>query len=156
MNIEIARQKANELMKKHGLIELGWRFEFDRANRRFGCCKYSVKKITLSQSLTELNNEENVIDTILHEIAHALVGYKHKHNHVWRSKALEIGCNGNRCYSSIEVETPDAPYQAVCSGCNHIHKKYRRPRAHIRTSCGHCSGGKFNPTYQLNWVRLLP
>ena len=37
--------------------------------------------------------DEEVKNTLLHEIAHALVGPGHRHNRVWRQKAREIGCD---------------------------------------------------------------
>ena len=148
MNLIKTEKLANELLKKHGLINKGWRFEFDNAPRRFGCCKYRSKRITLSKKLTELNDEENVLDTILHEIAHALTP-GHHHDSVWRTKALEIGCDGNRCYSSDEVVTPESKYIAKCSGCGMIHKKHRQPKN--TSSCGKCDR-KYNPTYKLTYV----
>ena len=148
MNLIKTEKLANELLKKHGLINKGWRFEFDNATRRFGCCKYRSKRITLSKKLTELNDEENVLDTILHEIAHALTP-SHHHDSVWRAKALEIGCDGNRCYSSDEVVTPESKYIAKCSGCGMIHKKHRQPKN--ISSCGKCDR-KYNPTYKLTYV----
>jgi hypothetical protein len=44
-------------MRRHGLFEAGWRFRFDHARRRFGCCRYGPKLITLSRPLTLLNGE---------------------------------------------------------------------------------------------------
>ena len=46
-----------------------------------------------------LATPDEVKDTLLHEIAHALVGSQHQHNTTWRDKAIEIGCKGNRCVS---------------------------------------------------------
>jgi hypothetical protein len=51
----------------------------DSAVRRFGTCRYSRKLITLSRQLIELNDQARVLDTILHEIAHALAGPKTGH-----------------------------------------------------------------------------
>ncbi len=137
-------------MDKHGLLVKGWVFEFDNAKRRFGVCNYTDRVIGLSKALTELNDEEKVIDTILHEIAHALTPGQH-HNHVWRAKAIEIGCNGNRCYNSKDVETPDSKYKAICSGCNKTHKKHKKPTR--TSSCGVCSGGRYTEKYKLVWVQ---
>ena len=149
MKLFEARVLAIQLMDKHGLLDTGWHFEFDNAKRRFGVCKYGMKRIGLSKHLTELNDEARVKNTILHEIAHALVGHKNGHNWVWRSKAIEIGCDGERCYNNREVATPEAKYEAVCVGCGHVHKKHKRP---TRTaSCGKCSGGRYNETYRLVW-----
>ena len=92
MDIHKARLLAVEKMKFHNLTD--WNFRFDNAKRRFGLCAYKSKMISLSESLTELNPEEEVLNTILHEIAHALVGRGKGHTQVWKLKALEIGCNG--------------------------------------------------------------
>jgi predicted SprT family Zn-dependent metalloprotease len=149
MDLFKAQALANELMQKHGIKQHGWIFRFDNAKRRFGCCKYRSRTITLSKHLTELNDEYRVKNTILHEIAHALTP-GHHHDWVWKAKAIEIGCDGNRCYSGKVVSTPESKYIAVCKGCNHTHKKHRKPK--VTSSCGTCSGGRFNPTYQLNFV----
>lgn len=149
MKLNEARDLALRLMEKHGVSD--WTFEFDRAKKRFGCCNYTFKRISLSISLTELNDEDKVRDTILHEIAHALVGHKHNHNHVWRRKAIEIGCNGERCYSSDKVVTPVAKYHATCEKCNKTYKRYRIPK--YEQSCGRCSGGRFNPEFIIKWKR---
>jgi predicted SprT family Zn-dependent metalloprotease len=132
MNLLDAQRLANDLMAKHNLFIQGWRFEFDNAKRRFGACHYGSKRITLSRALVELNDLETVKDTILHEIAHALVGYRHGHNSVWQAKALEIGCNGQRCYSSKEVTTPKLKYKATCGGCGKVYQKARMTAKSLR------------------------
>jgi len=67
-----ARILAVTLMQQHGLV--GWTFKFDHARRRFGCCNFTRRTISLSRPLTFLNDDAEVRDTILHEIAHALAG----------------------------------------------------------------------------------
>jgi predicted SprT family Zn-dependent metalloprotease len=148
MNLHSAQTLAIDLMSKHDLISKGWRFTFDTAVRRFGCCKYYSKTITLSKALTELNSESEVKNTILHEIAHALTPGQ-KHNHVWRRKAIEIGCTGDRCYKSDEVEKPESKYVAFCIGCGKKHRKHRMTNS--ISSCGFCSGGKYNPNFKLDF-----
>lgn len=140
MELVKAETLAKNLIKEHGLVL--WSFEFDNSKRRFGCCFHGRNRITLSKSLVLLNDEARVRNTILHEIAHALVGVGHGHDAVWKSIAIQIGCDGNRCYSTKEVETPEAKYQAVCGKCNHIHKRHRQPRK--STSCGVCSS-RYDP-----------
>jgi predicted SprT family Zn-dependent metalloprotease len=149
MELHKAQQLAVKLMEEHNLFETGWRFGFDSAIRRFGCCKYGKKEITLSQRLVLVNNEESVLDTILHEIAHAIVGPRHGHNAVWKAKAIEIGCNGKRCYSSKEVVIPETRYVAICRTCGHTHKRYKRPTR--VSACGLCCKGKFNADYILEF-----
>jgi protein subunit release factor A len=46
MELQKAKELAESLMAHHGLQ--GWHFRFDRAKRRFGCCKYRTKTISLS------------------------------------------------------------------------------------------------------------
>jgi len=144
MNLLEAKNLAISLMDEHGLLDNRWYFEFDNAKRRFGCCNYTHKRITLSKALVSLNGEARVKNTILHEIAHALVGNKHGHDHVWRMKAREIGCDGERCYSSLEVERPKGNYEAICPICNHKHYKFKRPNLQKKASCGVCSRS-YNP-----------
>ena len=139
MKLIEAQTLAIQLMVKHGLLEQNWYFEFDNAKRRFGCCNYRYKRISLSKELVQLNDEARVKNTILHEIAHALVGRGHGHDHVWKAKAREIGCDGNRCYSSETTITPEANYQATCPKCGHVHKRHKRPRTNSLQSCGKCS-----------------
>ena len=88
-----AQQLAVGLIQEHGLI--GWRFRFDHARRRFGCCRSSEKTITLSRPLTILNSCAQVRDTILHEIAHALTPGD-GHGVKWRAKCREIGADPKR------------------------------------------------------------
>lgn len=96
MDILKAKTIAEDMMKYHGLYKNGWTFKFDRAVRRLGVCKYKVKQISLSEKLTAINHEESVFDTILHEIAHALLGSGYGHSMAWKKKAQEIGCSGLR------------------------------------------------------------
>jgi predicted SprT family Zn-dependent metalloprotease len=137
MNLLVAEKLALNLMKQHNLTNIGWRFEFDNAKRRFGCCNYRAKTISLSRELVKLNDEPRVQNTILHEIAHALVGINHGHDNVWKQKAIEIGCNGNRCYSIDDTNIVLGKYKAICPKCNHVRHKHRKPKT--QSSCGVCS-----------------
>lgn len=94
MELKKAQGKALQLMSEHQLSK--WNFRFDSAKRRWGLCDHQAKTISLSRHFVELNGESVVMDTILHEIAHALVGPEHGHNSVWRNQAKAIGCSGTR------------------------------------------------------------
>ena len=152
MNIWEARQLAWSLIDKHGLKDKGWTFEFDNSKKTFGQCWTSRKLIELSRPLTELNDEEQVKDTILHEIAHALVGNEHGHNRVWQTKAKAIGCNGKRCYDTTSVIVPPKKWVAICQSCKTIHSAYRRTKG---SACGVCckkyNNGRYSDEYLLNW-----
>lgn len=87
---------AEVLLQIHGLTK--WRFEYDNAKRRYGCCHYRTRRITLSRYLVKNSTTpfRVIKNIILHEIAHALVGYAAGHNEVWRECAIRIGCDGKR------------------------------------------------------------
>lgn len=135
---------ARELMAVHGLDVQGWRFEWDHANRRFGCCRPGQKLITLSLPLVLLNDLKQVRDTILHEIAHALAPAGAHHNETWRRIALSIGCNGERCYQSQDVVRPPSRYVYACSVCGTNIPRMKRMRNPAKT--WHIPCKKINPT----------
>ncbi len=101
-----------------------------------------------------LNDKYRVKNTILHEIAHALVGNGNGHNWVWQQKALEIGCDGRRCFSRDKVKMPKPNYTATCKSCGKLSHRYRKPRK--QWSCGRCGGGRFDEKYLLEFKRLNP
>jgi predicted SprT family Zn-dependent metalloprotease len=153
MNTDNAKAMACELIKEHGLHLTGWHFQFDNSKRRFGVCKYRPKIIGLSMPLTLLNDEARVKNTILHEIAHALVGHAAGHGWQWQRKAMEIGCDGQRCYEADKVSRPKGNYEAVCGLCGHVHIKYKAPKAGRSVSCGKCSRS-FNPNNLLIFKKV--
>jgi SprT protein len=135
-----ARQLAEELMRLHRLLPK-WSFTFDRSKARFGKCDYRKKQISLSKHLVELNDVDQVRETILHEIAHALAPRGAGHGPAWKALALSIGCNGGRCFGN-EVTRPAPKYQGACPSCNRVIRRHRR-----RTlACGHCATA-FDPKY---------
>ena len=121
MELQKAQIIARNLMDHHGLTT--WAFYFDNAKLRFGVCRTFKQEIALSKYLTQLNNEEEVIDTILHEIAHGLTP-GHKHNNTWKHVAKEIGCNASRCYGNEIILLPPK-YIGTCADCGHIFKCQR-------------------------------
>ena len=153
MEVSVAIRLATSLMREHGLTEKGWRFQLDRAVRRFGCCMHYSKRISLSEPLTRLNCQSEVTNTILHEIAHALVGPRHGHDAVWKAKCREIGARPERCYSTKDVTAVPSKYIAKCI-CGKIHRRNKVPPKHISYSCKcqtHLRGkDKFILFYELN------
>ena len=50
-------------------------------------------------------SKEEIVDTILHEIAHAIVGSKHGHDAVWKAVARRIGLPQRPAYTPTLVRT---------------------------------------------------
>jgi len=114
MELRAAEMLAKALMLQHGLVD--WRFGFDRARRRFGTCSTALKRITLSAHLTHLNSEDEVRDTILHEIAHALAP-DDGHGEAWKSACRRIGARPERTFKDGPVRMPSTGLRIGCPQC---------------------------------------
>ena len=95
----------------------GWTFEWDNAKVRFGRCLYNRKLISMSRPLVELNTEEEMRDTLLHEIAHALVGPGHHHDYFWRMEARKVGARPIACVADKSLQYPQPRFIGTCTGC---------------------------------------
>lgn len=146
MELAAAERLAKQLMSKHGLTS-SWRFAFDRAVVRFGCCHWRARKITLSAQLVAMNDEAAVRDTILHEIAHALTSPRSGHGPKWKRIAQSIGACASRCYGG-EVVLPPHKYVGMCPTCRRTIRRNRR----ARVSCAHCDRA-FNPKHLIRWSK---
>ncbi len=126
---------AYQLFNQHGLEH--WSFRFDHAKSRAGMCDYSKKIISISKCYARTASQSQIRNTLLHEIAHALVGCSHGHDPIWRSKALEIGCDGKRCHNLV-FSTPKWKMQCP-KGCFST-SRHRRKENLI---CGMCNSPIF-------------
>lgn len=144
LNLKRAKMIAETMIGYY--LHNQYSFRFDNAKRRFGRCRVDAKEISVSAPLTVLNSEERFINTVLHEIAHALTPLE-GHTNIWREKALSIGCDGKRCYSANEVIGIPKQYIGQCPGCYGEIKRHRRKTL----SCSRCSGGSFNSDFIFLW-----
>ncbi|MFG1606607.1 SprT-like domain-containing protein [Actinoplanes sp. NPDC049265] len=145
MDLTAAERLARELFARHRLT--GWRLVFDNAKTRAGVCRFDAKEIGLSRPLVSRYDVEQVTETVLHEIAHALAGPRHGHDRVWRATAQRIGCSGRRCMPP-DAPTVDGAWTGVCPA-GHRTTAHRRP---IRVkSCRSCSTG-FDPAAIYIWT----
>lgn len=120
---------ARDLMIQHGLKR--WSFATEASPSRLGCCSYRNKTIYVNIHHLEKASDKSYSDTILHEIAHALVGPGHGHDATWRALCIKIGGSGARCGKCSNEESAAlngaAKWKASCSKCNKDFYKHRTP-----------------------------
>lgn len=132
MDLVAAQRLATGLLAEHG--PRGWTFAWDRAKVRAGACHHGDRRITLSRHITLAHDEAEVRETVLHEIAHALVGPRHGHDAVWRDRALALGATGARCYQGDQPVVPGR-WQGRCAAGHLVHRHRRPSRLLVCTRC---------------------
>ncbi len=140
MDTKSVESLARDLMTKHGLTARGWKFQFDRSMHRMGLCRFVPKIISVSKTLADLNSEETMRDTILHEIAHALAGSKARHGLLWKLQARALGARPETCCKVSQVVQAETAWQAVCFDCSMRVSRTRAPnlaRKYSHTDCRH-------------------
>lgn len=133
----------------------GWKFSWNNAKTICGLCKYKTKEIQLSKNLILLNdNEDEIKNIILHEIAHALVPKGNGHNFVWRIKCHEIGCKAEVHASKVIMpERVKRLYQCPkCKKTIGYHKRVRVNRA-CKDCCVKYNFGRFTKEFLFEEVK---
>lgn len=177
-SVGLIKRMAKEYMLKdivvngvaYNMNKLGWELSFNTNRTRFGVCGKKIrrnfstneyfmteKRIELSEWLM-VNSDapyEKWVDTILHEIAHAIDSEinsdcQSSHGYKWVRIAKAIGCNGERC-GTAKVDVTASKYTLTCISCGTkkaSHKKKKRVSA-----CGACcnkhNGGVYSLDYKL-------
>lgn len=131
MELTQVKTLALKLMEKHGVGHLD--FEFSRTKRAIGSCHMrrnhitgvvTPTKITLSRYWMPRLPDCEVVDTILHEIAHALTPGD-GHGAKWRAMCRKIGANPERTLReemrevALEIRKDIANYKVICDCAYH-------------------------------------
>ena len=148
MNLHDAEKLAIELIRKHITAGPIWTFRYNDCKASGGRCLYGSKIIELSRDYTRLREEFWVRDTILHEIAHALTPNAH-HGPAWVKKALEIGCNGKRCFTDMALP---GPYVGTCPA-GHKHYRFKKQGSKLKSSCQICQPKRFDERYLITYKK---
>ena len=154
MDLDDVNDLAFQLMDDHGLIADGWTFKFDRAERRVGACHYRTKTITISAPLAEINDEDVIEYTILHEIAHAHAGFKAAHGFEFVMAARALGIDGSACITDANSNEPH--WWGRCPNCGMVRRKLWRLSTKAQNqACGACcnefNNGDYSSAFQLSW-----
>jgi SNF2 family DNA or RNA helicase len=111
------RTQASELLRadlnKYGLNDWKIRITTDPNLSFLGLCMPKDKCIMLNAHHIDIHPYAEVVNTIHHEVAHALT-IGHGHDDVWATKAREIGCDNTNPCSHLSL--PDHVIDAIRSG----------------------------------------
>lgn len=140
--VHAVRSLARRLLAAHGLGD--WTFAFNRRKRSMGLCVYGRRTIELSIHFVLRNEGSEILDCLLHEIAHALVGARHGHDAVWKRKCLEIGARPTRCG---QAAMPAGRWRATCGHCGTAFHRHRRPKQPTGWYCRACGPEKGELTW---------
>lgn len=145
---------AKQLLHEHGYGYVPVRLT--RAKQQLGRITWKrgegIKYMGLSSYYIMLNDEDEIRETILHEIAHIIVGPEKGHGAEWKLAAKRIGAKPERC--SRTAATPPGRYQAFCQECNKIVATRHRISAKMFRLIHSLDGGKLNwyDTRGKRWV----
>lgn len=137
---------AQALITMH--LDASWTFDFDHAKRRAGLCDYRRKRITVSRYLAARFEDDEIHQTLLHEVAHAVAGHSAAHGPDWKRVAQDLGYVGGTTHHG-ETATELAPWVGSCPA-GHVTYRHRRPAR--ETSCTKCSP-RFDQHYLFSWTR---
>ena len=129
-----------EAERRRAGVSEEWRLRFSgRMRSTLAMCRLGCKEIQLNSRYAAVAPEEQLVNTIRHELAHVLAGPMAGHGHKWALCCAWLNCSGERC-SSISEEVQRALYaggwEAFCPVCDvtcgHM---ARRPKRIYRHHC---------------------
>jgi len=151
-----AEKLALGLMSEHNLNWPAWGFRMTRHKLLLGRCvhnRYNGGTIELSKNYLHLSYEE-IRDTLLHEIAHALCGPGEGHGAAWKRMCIKIGAKPNPRADLREKDNPEFKWTGLCPS-NHKIQRHALTEKGRRMACGQCcrelNGGQFSGKYLFEW-----
>lgn len=121
---------ANRKIREH--LPLSWVFKWDHAKLRLGCCNYRKQTISLSRHHIEGQTVEQMQETIMHEIAHALTP-GNGHGKLWQRKMRQFGLKPE--VTGKSTVSPPHSWEIVDPTDNNavVAKYYRKPRTDLHS-----------------------
>lgn len=169
--LELARQETDRLYQEHGLNEWLDRSRLHvavaRWERKNGVCKYSRRLdgtsrfgkrmsslprapgqhvvVVNERIVTESNDKDAFVDTVRHEVAHAIAYAKYNgsqdHNARWKRIASELGADPKACHNKKD---DNYKYYIACPECEWTSGKVRRSKKVKKPFTRVCSRCKTN------------
>lgn len=97
--MSVARDEFDRLVGEWPTELDGWTLEVSsRMTSTAGYCSHKARKIRIAEWLILRASKAEVIDTVRHEVAHALIGADHHHDELWRFACALVGASTSRLY----------------------------------------------------------
>lgn len=109
---------ADSMLLDNGLQ--GWTAREFSGRSTVGQCDYSTRTINLSSAMLNNSPESYIIDTIIHEVSHALTPGD-GHGDEWRVKAIGLGGSGSKYASKDETGKLNPKWVLVCECGDEFH-----------------------------------
>jgi len=160
----VRREEATKLLRteldKHGLPD--WHIKSVDMTREgyLGLCSYKDKTIQLNTYHIDIHPDKEIINTIKHEVAHALCP-NHGHDDVWAKKAREIGCDNTSVVCNLGL--PEYVIEALRSNQiveteveEEVVRKVNYRVTRIQDKCPECGKvAKETRTIEIGWQKLI-
>lgn len=142
-----AKDYAEKVLKDYDVTE--WSFGWNRRKAAYGLCDYRKKEISLSIYYVEVGTEAQIINTILHELAHALAGPGTNHGEVWKRMCRKVGANPVRCGQPIAAMP--STYRGMCPVCKTQYKAHRKLKNMSFRFCGKTGCPAYTRKLSIEW-----
>ena len=88
-----------------------------------------TERIEIAEYYARNSPQDSVLDTLLHEIAHAIADPTARHGPAWKAVAMRLGATPRACDNSEKAVVKPGDWQATCAACKKIFHRYKRPRS---------------------------
>lgn len=146
------RDETFKLLTENGMT--GWRVRFNpRLTRALGRCNYRTKTIEYQPRYMEQNDWAQVQTTVLHEVAHAIVGYGHGHGATWAQAARRLGLADPSAINS--TATLSKRFTGTCPNaeCGRTIERDRRNSQACGKCCRELNNNVFTNRFAFVWTR---
>ena len=145
MEVTRALATGRRLLREHGLDD--WTIVADRAKTRAGVCRFARARSASAPRSPRCTPRPRCSTRSSTRSRTPSSARSTGTTRVWRAKAREIGCSGERCVSS---DAPRVPGDWV-GRCPAGHEKTRHRAPTRLMSCGKCSR-RFDPRHLFTWT----
>jgi predicted SprT family Zn-dependent metalloprotease len=142
-------QMTRELLDEHGVDGFDVKMN-GRLTRAIGRTNFTMRVIEFSSKLAAVNDRSILENTVRHEVAHAIAGFKAKHGPEWKAACRLTGAEPVPCVAADSIEGVGR-WEAWCTGCKKkVDRRQRKPKSiigwnHQKNACDGGGG-------EIRWV----